>query len=192
MLAGDPAATSGWFSARGWNETEGGTAMIQAGDRIPSVPVKLVDSDGVHDADAQNVLGQGRVVFFGVPGAFTPTCDTSHLPGFVANAGKIRAHGVDRIVCGTVNDHHVTKLWAERSEALGKIDFIADAHAALAEAMGLAKQFPDLGRRYARCAMIVEDGVVQQLFLQDVSGVTVSGAPAILLALEASSSKVTA
>lgn len=160
--------------------------MIQQGDKVPSVPVKLIDAEGVKDADSAAILGSGRIVFFGVPGAFTPTCDTAHLPGFIANAGKIGAHGVDRIVCGTVNDHHVTKLWAERSEALGKVDFIADAHGRLAEAMGLTKEFGDLGKRFARCAMIIEGGVVERIFVQDVSGVTVSGAPAILLALEAS------
>ena len=166
--------------------------MIQQGDKVPSVPVKVIDADGVHDADAAEVLGSGRVVFFGVPGAFTPTCDTNHLPGFISNSGKLLNHGVDRIVCGTVNDHHVTKLWAQRSEALGKVDFIADAHGRLAEAMGLIKEFGDLGRRFARCAMIIEGGVVQQIFVQDVSGVTVSGAPAILLALEVSKSTASA
>ncbi len=166
--------------------------MIQSGDRIPSVPIKLVDASGVQDSTSDAVLGEGRVVFFGVPGAFTPTCDTSHLPGFVANAQKIMAHGVRRIVCGAVNDHHVIKAWAERSEALGRVDFIADAHAKLADATGLSKQFGDLGKRFARFAMILDEGIVQQVFIQDVSGVTVSGAPAIMLALEASSSKVVA
>lgn len=166
--------------------------MIQSGDAIPSVGTKLVDAAGVHSTTTDVALGRGRVVFFGVPGAFTPTCDTAHLPGFVANAGKIRAFGVDRIVCGTVNDHHVTKAWAERSEALGKIDFIADPHAELAEALGLTRQTDDLGKRFRRFAMIIENGVVDRLFVQDVSGVTVSGAPAILLALEASYSPVTA
>lgn len=159
--------------------------MIQAGERIPSVPVKFIDSEGVKDATSDQILGTGRVVLFGVPGAFTPTCDTAHLPGFIANASKIAAMGVDKIVCTTVNDHHVTKAWAERSEALGKIEFIADAHAALADAMGLTKQFNDLGKRYVRFAMIIDNGVVDQIFVQDVAGVTVSGAPAILLALEA-------
>ena len=158
--------------------------MIQAGDKLPSVPVKLVDANGVSDADSAGILGQGRVVLFGVPGAFTPTCDTSHLPGFIGAADRIKAGGVNRIVCATVNDHHVVKAWAERSDALGKIDFIADAHGRLAEALGLAKDFGDLGRRYARFAMIARDGVVQQVFVQDVAGVTVSGAPAILLALQ--------
>jgi peroxiredoxin len=166
--------------------------MIQAGDRIPSVPVKFVDAAGVRDATSDEILGKGRVVFFAVPGAFTPTCDTAHLPGFVTNAGKMRDMGVERIVCAAANDHHVTKAWAERSEALGKVEFIADARATLADAMGLSKEFADLGKRYARFAMILEDGVVRQLFVQDVSGVTVSGAPAILLALEAAKSKVTA
>lgn len=166
--------------------------MIQAGDRIPSVPVKFIDADGIRDVTSDAVLGAGRSVLFGVPGAFTPTCDTNHLPGFIANVAKIRAHGVDRVVCATVNDHHVTRAWAERSEALGKIGFIADSHAALAEAMGLSKQFGDLGKRFVRFAMIVDRGVVEQVFVQDVAGVTVSGAPAILLALEASNSKVSA
>jgi peroxiredoxin len=97
----------------------------------------------------------------------------------------MRAAGVDRIVCAAVNDHHVLKAWAERSEALGRIDFIADAKGQFAEAMGLTKDFPDLGgRRFARFAMILKDGVVEKVFVQDVAGVTVSGAPAILLALQ--------
>jgi len=160
--------------------------MIQPGDTLPSVPVKLVDNDGVKDdVTTLDVLGRGHVVLFGVPGAFTPTCDTAHLPGFVANAHKIKAAGIDRIVCATVNDHHVVKAWAERSEALDQIDFIADPAAEFAEAIGLAKDFPNLGgRRFARFAMILNDGVVEKLFVQDVAGVTVSGAPAILLALQ--------
>jgi glutaredoxin/glutathione-dependent peroxiredoxin len=158
--------------------------MIQAGDKLPSVPVKYVDASGVSDGDTAELLGHGRVVLFGVPGAFTPTCDTSHLPGFVGAADRIKKAGVSRIVCATVNDHHVTKAWAERSDAIGKVDFVADAHAAFAEALGLAKDFGDLGRRFARFAMITNNGVVEQLFVQDVKGVTVSGAPAILLALQ--------
>ena len=158
--------------------------MIQTGDKLPSVPVKLVDANGISDADSAAILGTGRVVLFAVPGAFTPTCDTSHLPGFVGAAGRLRAAGIDRIVCATVNDHHVTKAWAERSEALGKVDFIADAHARFGEAIGLTKQFNDLGLRFVRFALIANNGVVEHLFVQDAPGVTVSGAPAILLALQ--------
>ena len=166
--------------------------MIRSGDKVPSVPVKYVDAEGTVDTTSDAVLGEGKVVFFGVPGAFTPTCDTNHLPGFVSTAGKMRAAGVTRIVCGAVNDHHVVKAWAERSEALGKIGFIADANCLLAEALGLTKQSSDLGKRFARFAMIIDEGVVQDVFVQDVGGVTVSGAPAILLALEASRMPVNA
>jgi peroxiredoxin len=91
---------------------------------------------------------------------------------------------VARIVCGTVNDHHVTRAWAERSNALGRVDFIADVHAALADAFGLVRRTDNLGKRFSRFAMIIEDGVVERLYIQDEAGVTVSGAPAILLALE--------
>ena len=167
--------------------------MIQSGDKIPAVQVKLVDANGAADASAADILGAGKVVFFAVPGAFTPTCDTSHLPGFLANAEKLRALGVSRIVCGAVNDHHVVKAWAERSEALGKVDFIADGNAELAKVMGLGKENPNLGGiRFVRFAMIINDGVVQDVFVQDVSGVTVSGAPAILLALQGQSASVSA
>jgi peroxiredoxin len=159
--------------------------MIEAGDKIPSVPIKLVDPNGISDATSDAVLGAGTVVFFGVPGAFTPTCDTSHLPGFVANAQKFAALGVTRIVCGAVNDHHVVKAWAERSDALGKVDFIADGEGLLADALGLSKQMSGMGKRFARFAMLIEDAVVRETFVQDVAGVTVSGAPALLLALEA-------
>ncbi|MEQ1769662.1 MAG: peroxiredoxin [Devosia sp.] len=158
--------------------------MITAGDRVPSVPVKLVTAAETTNSDTAAILGQGLVVLFAVPGAYTPTCDTSHLPGFVANASKIKALGVTRIVCATANDHFVTKAWAERSDALNSIDFIADQHAMFAEALGLAKEFADLGKRYARFAMILRDGIVADVFVQDVAGVTVSGAPAILLALQ--------
>lgn len=159
---------------------------IQPGDRIPSVPIKLVGPSETIDTTSDAVLGTGRVVFFAVPGAFTPTCDTSHLPGFAANTAKFKALGVDKIVCAAVNDHHVVKAWAERSDAFGKVEFIADGDAALADALGLSKQMSGMGKRFARFAMIIENGVVRDLFVQDVAGVTVSGAPAVLLALETS------
>ena len=160
--------------------------MIQRGDKIPSVPIKLIDASGITDTTADVALGAGLVVFFGVPGAFTPTCDTSHLPGFVANTHKFKALGVDRVICGTVNDHHVTKAWAERSDALGKVDFIADGECQLADALGLSVHKPGMGMRFVRFAMIIDNGIVRDIFVQDVAGVTVSGAPAILMALQTS------
>ena len=158
--------------------------MIEAGQRIPATPVKLVTKDGTSDTTADAVLGTGHVVFFTVPGAFTPTCHVNHLPGFLANAGKLKAAGVTRIVCGSTNDHHVMKAWAEAADALGTIDFIADPHAELAKAMGLSRDM-DIGLRFRRSAMLVRDGIVEDVFVEEAPGVTATGAPAILMALQA-------
>ncbi len=161
--------------------------MIKRGDTIPALGVKLVSSSGTADETTADVLGQGTVVLFSVPGAFTPTCHVNHLPGFVANAGKLRAAGVDRIICASVNDHHVLKAWAEASGALNDVEFIADGNADLARALGLDKDFSEfgMGTRFVRSAMILRNGVVDAVFVEDAPGVNASGAPAILMALEA-------
>ncbi|MDB5474447.1 MAG: peroxiredoxin [Devosia sp.] len=160
--------------------------MIDRGSRIPSVKTKLITADDTATTTSDAVLGSGLVVFFAVPGAFTPTCHVNHLPGFVANASKLRAAGVDRIVCASVNDAHVMKAWAEASDALGKIDFLADGNAELADAMGLCKDMSEsgMGKRFTRFAAVVRNGVVQHVFLEDAPGVAATGAPAILMALE--------
>jgi len=160
--------------------------MIERGDAIPSVGIKLVTASGTSETTSDAVLGSGTVVFFAVPGAFTPTCHVNHLPGFLANAEKLRAKGVDRIVCAATNDAHVMKAWAEASNALESIDFLADGNGDLAKALGLSKDFSGsgMGTRYARSAMIVRDGKVLDIFVEDAPGVNASGAPAILMALE--------
>lgn len=161
--------------------------MIEPGNAIPSVGIKLVTASGVSETSSEAILGEGTVVLFSVPGAFTPTCHVNHLPGFQANAGKLRAAGVDKIVCVSVNDHHVMKAWAEASNALDDIAFIADGNGDLARALGLAKDFSPfgMGTRYARAALIVRDGVIADVFVEEGPGVNASGAPAILMALEA-------
>jgi peroxiredoxin len=161
--------------------------VIQPGDRLPSVPIKLVDAAGIVDSASDIVLGTGRVVCFAVPGAFTPTCNTSHLPGFIANAGKFRAAGVDRIVCVSVNDHHVMKAWAESFDALGLIDFIADGNGDLARALGLERDFTasNMGWRYRRAALLLDAGVVTDVLLETAPGLNATGATAALMALEA-------
>lgn len=160
--------------------------MIQRGDKVPNAGIKLVTAEGINDATSGEIFGQGVVVMFSVPGAFTPTCHVNHLPSFLINAGKLRAAGVDRIVCVSVNDHHVMKAWAEASSALNDIDFIADGNAELAKALGLDKDFSGsgMGIRYRRAAMIIRDGVVADIFVEEGPGINASGAPAILMALE--------
>jgi peroxiredoxin len=164
--------------------------MIERGSPIPSVRTKLVNAEGISDTTSDAVLGTGLVVFFAVPGAFTPTCHINHLPGFIANASKLRAAGIDRIVCASVNDHHVMKAWAEASGALGEIEFLADGNAELAQALGLAKDSSGsgMGTRFTRSAMLIRNGVVDAVFVEDAPGVNASGAPAILMALETANS----
>lgn len=160
--------------------------MIESGSPVPSVPVKLIDAGGITDTTTEKELGQGLVAFFAVPGAFTPTCHVNHLPSFLANWDKLKAAGVSRIVCGAANDHHVVKAWAEASNALGKIDFISDASAAFAKALGVDNPTSDLGSpRYRRCAMLIRQGIVEDIFVEEAPGITATGAPAILMALEA-------
>jgi peroxiredoxin len=160
--------------------------MLAPGDQIPSVSIKLLDSEGTSEADSRDVLGKGRVVFFTVPGAFTPTCSTNHLPGYLDHAEAIRAKGISRIVCGAVNDHHVVKAWADATGARGKIDFIADGNAELCKALGLERDMSagGMGIRYIRAAIIINNGRIEAIYAEKVPGeVSSSGAPAVLASL---------
>jgi len=165
-------------------------SMIERGSPVPSVKTKFVTQSGTEDTTSDVVLGTGLVAFFAVPGAFTPTCHVNHLPGFIDNDAKLRAAGVDRIVCASVNDHHVMRSWAEASGALGKVDFLADGNGELADAMGLSADMAaaGMGKRFRRSAALIRDGIVEAVFLEDAPGVTTTGAPAILMALESARS----
>lgn len=161
---------------------------IQPGQSIVSVPVKHVTEAGVADATSAEILGSGTVVFFTVPGAFTPTCHLNHLPGYLDAADQLKAAGVDTIVCGTVNDHHVVKAWAESTGALGKMEFIADGLGKLAEALGLERDLTGggLGMRFNRASLLIRNGVVESVNVEGAPGeVTSSGAPAMIEALGA-------
>ena len=157
--------------------------MIDRGSPVPSVRIKLVGANGATDTTSDAVLGTGLVVFFAVPGAFTPTCHVNHLPGFVANEAKLRAAGVDRIVCAAVNDHHVMQAWAKASGGEGKIRFLADGSANLTRALGLEADMSagGMGIRSKRYSMLIEDGKVTQLNVEDTPGkAEVSGAATLL------------
>ena len=160
---------------------------IEPGQPIASVPVKHVTESGVEDATSSDILGSGTVVFFAVPGAFTPTCHLNHLPGYLAAADQFKSAGVDKIVCGTVNDHHVVKAWAEATGALGTIEFIADGLGKLASALGLERDLSGggLGMRFNRASLLIRNGVVEIVNVEGAPGeVTSSGAPAMLEALK--------
>ena len=125
-------------------------------------------------------------MLFGVPGAFTPTCDRNHLPGFVNKSDEILGKGIDEIAVTGVNDVFVMDAWAKHSGAQGKITFLADGAAQFARAIGLSLDLSErgLGMRSQRYAMLVDDGVVRKLNIEEAPGkAEVSGADALLKAL---------
>jgi peroxiredoxin len=138
--------------------------MIAVGDTIPDVALKAVTSDGVEDVRTGELLGAGKVVLFGVPGAFTPVCSDFHLPGFVLKVDDLKAKGVEQIFCVSVNDAFVMGAWARSEDAVG-ITMLADDAAAFASAMGLTTDASSfgLGVRSERYAAILEDGVVTSI-----------------------------
>lgn len=155
---------------------------IQVGDKIPAVGLKKMGADGPEDVDPQAYFGGRKVVVFSVPGAFTPTCSAKHLPGFVEHADAIRAKGVDAIACLAVNDAFVMGAWGKDQSADGKVDMLADGSAAFTQALGLDLDLiaAGLGIRGQRFAMIVEDGTVTHLAIEEPGAFEVSSAEAIL------------
>lgn len=153
---------------------------IQVGDSIPSLTLKTPGKEGPENINLDDVFKGKKVVLFAVPGAFTPGCTNTHLPGFVVNADKIKEKGVDTIACTAVNDAFVMGAWANANNA-EEILMLADGNGDLAEALDLEldARGGGLGIRSKRYAMIVEDGVVQSIHVDD-KGVEQSSAENIL------------
>ena len=157
---------------------------IQVGDKIPAVNFKIMGSEGPTDISSDEVFAGKKVVFFAVPGAFTPGCSVTHLPGFVVKADEIKAKGVDTIACLAVNDAFVMGKWGEAQNA-DEILMLADGNAEFTEAMGLTMDASGfgMGTRSRRYAMIVDDGTVTHLAVEEGGGIEVSSADSILEAL---------
>ena len=160
--------------------------MAKVGDRVPNASFTVMTSDGPKPKTTDELFKGKKVVLFAVPGAFTPTCHKNHLPGFLQNAEAIKAKGIDTIAVTGVNDVFVMEAWKKATNAEGKIEFLADGSAAFAKAMGLTVDLGErgLGTRSQRYAMLVEDGVVKKLNVEDAPGkADVSGAEALLKSL---------
>ncbi len=158
---------------------------IAVGDKIPSATLKHMTSDGPADITTDELFGGKKVVVFALPGAFTPTCSAKHLPGFIQHAEAIRAKGVDTIACLSVNDAFVMGAWGKQQQADGKVLMLADGNADFSEALGLAFDASGfgMGKRAQRFAMIVDNGVVTHLALEEPGAFEVSSAEAISRAL---------
>jgi peroxiredoxin len=128
------------------------------------------------------LFGGKKVVLFAVPGAFTPTCSARHLPGFVQHADEIKRKGIDRIVCLSVNDAFVMNAWGKDQNAAGRVTMVADGNGEFTKRIGLeldASKF-GMGQRSQRYAMVVENGTIKKLFVEDPGAFSVSSAENIL------------
>ncbi len=145
---------------------------IKVGDRLPEAKFRVMGPDGPAAKTTNEVFKGKKVVLFAVPGAFTPTCSNNHLPGFLRNADAIKAKGVDTIAVTGVNDVFVFDAWKKATGAGGKIEFLADGNGEFAKALDLALDgsAAGLGIRSKRYAMLVEDGVVTKLNIEDAPG----------------------
>jgi len=159
---------------------------IKVGDKVPSGSFGVMKGEGPGSISTDELFSGKKVVVFSVPGAFTPTCSKTHLPGFVKNAGAIKAKGIDTIACLAVNDVFVMDAWGKSSGAEGKVVMLADGNAAYTKALGLdldASGF-GMGTRGQRFAMVVKNGVVEKLQVEPSAGqCTISGGDSILSSL---------
>src|ERR1700755_1630176 len=155
---------------------------IKAGDRMPSGKLKTMTKDGPKDVTTDELFKGKKVVLFSVPGAFTPTCDAKHLPGFLQNADALKAKGVDTIACMAVNDVFVMNAWGKQSNVGDKVLMLADGNGDYARALGLdldASAF-GMGLRGQRFAIIVQDGVAKTVDVEEKGQFKVSSAEHIL------------
>jgi glutaredoxin/glutathione-dependent peroxiredoxin len=166
--------------------------MIQVGEKLPQATVyELIEDEregctiGPNSFDVHEQTAGKRVVIFGLPGAFTPTCSAKHVPGYVEQAEKLRAAGIDEIWCVSVNDAFVMGAWARDQHTSGKVRMMADGSAAFTKALGLEQDLSarGMGIRSQRYAMVVDDGVVKTLHVEAPGKFEVSDAASILATL---------
>jgi peroxiredoxin len=159
---------------------------LSVGDTIPNVKLATLTAEGPKPVQSGEVLGTGKVVLFAVPGAFTPTCSDHHLPGFVMQADEILAKGVDRIACIAVNDAFVLGAWGNAQGTGDNILMLSDGNGEFAAQTGMELDLAGigLGKRSQRYAAILQDGVVQEIFVEPNPGkVDVASSEAVLKAL---------
>jgi peroxiredoxin len=156
---------------------------IKVGDKLPNATFRVMTGEGPKPKTTDEIFKGKKVVLFAVPGAFTPTCTKLHLPSFANNAAAIKAKGIDTIAVTGVNDVFVMDAWKKASGADGKVEFLADGNGEFAKAIDMAFDGSGngLGTRSKRYSMLVEDGVVKKLNIEDAPGkCDISGADALL------------
>jgi len=155
---------------------------IAPGDRLPDATLMKATADGPAPVTTAELFGGRTVVLFSVPGAFTPTCSARHLPGFVEKAAEFGGKGVDEVACLAVNDAFVMGAWGRSAGAEGKVTMLADGNGEFTTALGLdmdASKY-GMGKRGQRFAMVVKDGTVDKLFVEEPGAFHVSSAEHVL------------
>ncbi|HKX22916.1 MAG TPA: peroxiredoxin [Rhizorhapis sp.] len=155
---------------------------IGKGDKLPQVTFTIMTANGPEAVDSDTYFEGKRVALFSVPGAFTPTCSAKHLPSYVEKAEELKAKGIDEIACTAVNDPFVMGAWGKASGVEGKVTMLADGNGAFAKAIGLEMDGSKfgLGTRGQRFSMIVDDGVVEEIFVEAPGDYKVSSAEHML------------
>jgi peroxiredoxin len=155
---------------------------IKVGDRLPDATLIKVTENGPDAVQTQDYFAGRKVALFCVPGAFTPTCSARHLPSFLANIDELKAKGIDEVACTAVNDAFVMSAWAKQAGAEGKVTMLADGNGGFAKALGLDADFGKfgMGTRSQRYSMVVDDGVVKQLNVEQPGAFEVSSAEYML------------
>jgi peroxiredoxin len=155
---------------------------IHAGDKVPSATLMEMQEGGPKPVKTDELFAGKKVVVFALPGAFTPTCSAKHVPGFVQNNDALKAKGVDEVVCISVNDAFVMGAWGKDQKAGGKVRMLADGNGDFTRAMGLemdGSRF-GMGKRSQRYAMIVDNGTVKELNVEEPGAFSVSSAEHVL------------
>ena len=155
---------------------------IKTGDRLPKAKFTKMTEQGPEQVDSEDYFAGRKVALFSVPGAFTPTCSAKHLPGYIEKAEELKAKGVDEIACTAVNDAFVMGAWSKSANAGDKVTMLADGNGEFAKAVGLEMDGSayGMGKRSQRYSMIVDDGVVSEINVEQPGEFRVSSADHML------------
>jgi peroxiredoxin len=155
---------------------------IKVGDKIPTVTLRHLTADGVQAVSSDDYFKGKKVAVFGLPGAYTRTCSSRHLPGYIASSAALKQKGIDEIACVSVNDAFVMDAWGKEHNAGGKVTMLGDGSCELTEALGLTvdRREAGMGIRSQRYSMVVDNGVVAELNVEPSGEYGISSAEAML------------
>lgn len=158
---------------------------IKVGDKVPSVTLRYLGPDGVKAVPSDEFFAGKKTVVFGLPGAYTRTCSSRHLPGYVTHSEALKGKGIDQIACLSVNDAFVMNAWGKEHQAGDKVIMLGDGSGEFTKAIGLEldRTKEGMGMRSQRYAMLVEDGVVKAIHVEKPGEYAVSSAESVLAGL---------